>query len=265
MPKYRGVEQQEIIDSIRNGARFVHDLNIGPECNELIAPLFQEENIAPIVNATSDDELSAAIHASGAEHIFLSVAAVLHYHAQADTQKEGASIYLSLANWGGLTGVSTGARTLLHDEIDHHIKFQSHKNLQPAPAYADPFDQYSLVVGDLEPNAEAISETEKIAAISVKFRELLTPFWQKGGLQSMAQGIGVVFRVKNGGFDFGPSKRIGFNFTGTMEAAQLIANAFPEYHVINSNEEVIAPEAAKSHAGDIASRRGAEADRRAAR
>lgn len=237
MPYYRGVDQNEVAQSIETAVEFLTGLNIGPECNKLAASVTEGNKLENIRNAQTDAKLVTAVNESGAASAFIRLANALYYHAHANTDGKGLDALKGLAKWGAIGGARDMALHPSDMEINDHLnELPAIENIYaPIPGVEYPFDMYGLTVK----NASVLSKEEASQLyqekLAPKVQEILEPFFAKNEVRMV--GVGLVGEWRNT-----KTPKTGVVFEATREAAQAVADAFPEHDVINSRDETVSPE-----------------------
>lgn len=236
MPHYRGVNQNEVAQSIEAAAEFLTEMNIGPECNQLAASIIEGNKLENIRQAQTDAELVTAVNKSGAESAFIRLAKALYYHAHANTDGKGLEVLKGLSKWGAIGGARDMALHPSDEEINRHLsQLPEIENIHaPIPGIEQPFNTYGLTLK----NASALSEKEAWGLyqekLAPKVREILEPFFAKNEVRMV--GVGLIGNWQNT-----KNPKNGVAFEATREAAQAVADAFPEHDVINNRDETVSP------------------------
>lgn len=226
MPRFRGIEQKQVVDSLQNAAQFVLDQKVGPECDAIAQKWLGGENIARLEAATSDAELVNAVRDTNAAGAFTMLQKLLVHHALADTDGKGLEIAQDLSRWGGLSGARAFALFPSDMEIDAHIAqnptLQAHAG--DKLELETPLATYGVVLTE----ADATNKD----ALEQRFNDALQPL--RARMEVTYHGQGMVGSREG--------RKSGFMFEGTREAAQAIANAFPDHEVLNEQDERVTAE-----------------------
>lgn len=123
MPSYRGISQVEIVSSINDARTLLAAHSTGSALEDHLAKV-GDHTLDAIASAQTDDELAAAIKDSYVEANFVWIAKLLRFHAEADTDNKGLSVYKNLAKWGALSGARAMILSSVDVEIDKYIASQ---------------------------------------------------------------------------------------------------------------------------------------------
>ncbi len=123
MPSYRGISQVEIVSSINDARVLLAAHSSGIALEDHLAKV-GDYALAAIASARTDAELASAIKDSYVEANFLWIAKLLRFHAEADTDGKGLSVYKNLAKWGALSGSRALILSAVDVEIDQYIAKQ---------------------------------------------------------------------------------------------------------------------------------------------
>ncbi len=123
MPSYRGISQIEIVSSITDARTLLAAHSTGSALEDHLHKV-SDDALSAIANAQTDEELSAAIKDSYIEANFVWIAKLLRFHAEADTDNKGLSVYKNLAKWGALSGARAMILSHVDVEIDQYIASQ---------------------------------------------------------------------------------------------------------------------------------------------
>lgn len=235
MPSYRGFDQRDIFRSIMAARAFLLRHNDGPELRMHLAKV-DDAQLQAIADATDSPQLAAAIDASRIEDNFIFVRHLLEYHADANTAYEGRNILAGLRVWGALTGNRAMAHTALDAEIEDYIRNRplleraraAFNRLRPQQEGA--FQHYVLAIeGMAEGRIKWNDARAETLAESVQDR--LEPFVRLNEARNICIGMMTSH----------PADPQGIVFTATRRAAQAVANAFPQYRLIDRNGQDITP------------------------
>lgn len=257
MPKYRGIDQTEIVDSIENALAFLKALDIGPACNDLIALAENPKDLARIRNAKNVEQLVYAMNESDVEYTLTMLGDALRYHARANTDNKGFDILKNVSKWS-----NSGLRDMgLHRsdvEISEHIaELPSVGNLYgPISGIEGPFQEYGVVFPDQTLGGGNPAEMERQnAKLFEGASAIFDKYYKLNEVELVAVGL-----IGKRDFSNPENMKKGVSFVATRTVAQAIADAFPDHTVINKNDEVITPQA-KSHAANVEKSRAAESER----
>ena len=123
MPTYRGISQVEIVSSINDARTLLAAHSTGSALEDHLNKV-GDYALSAIANAQTDEELSAAIKDSYIEANFLWIAKLLRFHAEADTDGKGLSVYKNIAKWGALSGSRAMVLSAVDVEISKYIDNQ---------------------------------------------------------------------------------------------------------------------------------------------
>lgn len=255
MPQFRGIEKEDILSSIEAAIDFLKDQDIGPLCNPLIEEAQNEVELNRIRIAKTDEQLRYALNAAEATDVIRILDKALLYHAQVNTNGTGFDIYNNLSRWGGIGGARDFGLSHEDLEIEDYIATLPELDIYaPLPGLEHAFDMYGVVLRDAAIGLE--TSPEEVKAVSARISKLLESHWETGDVQASG-GQGVVGKWTPGASDH----KWGAPFMCTKNVAQAVADAFPEYTVVNSKDDVIAPSQAQSHADTVTQRRAAGGER----
>lgn len=103
--KYLGVDKDVVIESLKDGERFIRNLNIGAATNSIL----DEFNIAAAVKtleaAKNDKDLAQAMRETGTPSLFTRMSDVFQHCAALDLQGRPHELYQKLASWGAFSGM----------------------------------------------------------------------------------------------------------------------------------------------------------------
>lgn len=138
MAIYRGIEQAEIISSIRNATALLEKHSTGAACKKMLARLDTPDEtgqspLEKITAAQDDKSLAEAVRASGAAGVFSQLGELLEYHAYADTDGKGGAVFDSIAAWNGMSAAVLAVYTPLNAEMDSWLaaSYASHVAFTP--------------------------------------------------------------------------------------------------------------------------------------
>lgn len=123
MPSYRGISQIEIVSAINDARTLLAAHSTGSALDDHLAQV-NDYALAAIASAHNDEELASAIKDSYVEANFVWIAKLLRFHAEADTDGKGLSVYKNLAKWGALSGARAMILSHVDVEIDKYIASQ---------------------------------------------------------------------------------------------------------------------------------------------
>ena len=114
MVDYRGVDKEDVINSLRQAEAFLRQLNLGPATTKNLDSWLAKDPYSKIEAATDRKALAQAMSETGSAWVFLRAGQVFRHHALADTNGIGLKIYQGVASWGGFDG----AMTLEYGQVD---------------------------------------------------------------------------------------------------------------------------------------------------
>lgn len=108
MPAYRGVDQREIVDSIRHGFQFLQTLRIGSVTDTILTNEALVPGLEEIEGAPNNEALVAAMRSTGFRDFFCPFHEILRFHALTDSPIKGMAgpalgAYKSLMSWSAFT------------------------------------------------------------------------------------------------------------------------------------------------------------------
>lgn len=118
MLDYRGIDKQDVLDSLHCGEAFLRSLNLGPATTKELDDWVAGSPYAAIQAATNREELA---HAVGGAWPFMCSFDLLRHHALVDTNGVGLRIFEDIARWGAFDGARGGGETLADTERDAHL------------------------------------------------------------------------------------------------------------------------------------------------
>lgn len=138
MPSYRGVDQNDLLKSINDACELLETHSTGPECQKLIDglraadPATGVSKLGAIANATTDQELAAAVRGSGASWLFICLDEVLQFHAVYNTDGKGRDIAERLSRWGAGDGARVSAYYPIDAEADSWLAVNYARHVEPS-------------------------------------------------------------------------------------------------------------------------------------
>jgi len=145
MPSYRGVEKEELVDSIDRAIAFIDRLDLGPATGRMLENIVGQNRIAEIALAETDAELVYAVQDTNIGMAMTLFSRVLKFHALTDPAPEGRKsealdIYSKLVSWGAFPPGEFQITSGMDKEFNAHL----------VPAYID-----ALTYEDEAPGSEA--------------------------------------------------------------------------------------------------------------
>ncbi len=130
MTSYRGIDKEDLLDSIFAAKRFIMNLHLGPATEEWFSTWVGTYPYAEIRNARSDEELVSVLKNTGAREMFHPFRDVFAYHGMVqladdseDAEDTAPKIYADLAVWGAFQNPPRERPPLnsLKKEIDGYL------------------------------------------------------------------------------------------------------------------------------------------------
>lgn len=254
MVSFLGIPQSEVIASLESASSFLKNKNIGPRCNTLAA-LWDAagENIQQLRAATTDEEFIEAIKATKASGSFSAVQCVFYHYASLDEESTECKLLESLAKWSGVDGQNqfvtkepagsympaAGGYSIENEELYIEeistLLPEGNYNLPEGikPAYGD----YGLVFPaesqGLFTDWEAAEQHWQ--SLADEINKVAAPYIETLAIKNPIYSDPVTVK-------YYPTAAEGIAVTrATREAAQAIANAFPEYEMVNSLTDEVIP------------------------
>jgi hypothetical protein len=131
MPAYRGVDQREIVDSIRQGLKFLRSLRMGSVADTILVNEALIPGLAEIEGASNNEALVAAMRSTGFRDFFFPFYEILRFHALTDSPTEGLAgpapkVYKNLMAWSAFTWVGASRRRSRDHQLFHPPMFGPH-------------------------------------------------------------------------------------------------------------------------------------------
>jgi hypothetical protein len=121
MVDYRGVEKQDIINSLQQAEAFLRRLDMGPATVKVLDDWLAKDPYAKIEAATTREALATAMKQMQSTSVFLRAGDIFVHHALVDTDGVGRKIFEGLGAWGGLSGTITADYRPTDEEQDAHL------------------------------------------------------------------------------------------------------------------------------------------------
>lgn len=272
MRTFRGVEEQAVIRSIEEGAKFLLAENVGPLCNAAMTALLSSEGLAKMKAAPTNEAFIEALVLMPELGALSDFKRALQYHARANTNGQGQDIYLNLSSWGAFRGIRQDNVTPEDQEIMDYLDSKPKVDWQaPIPGNTDtPFHYYYLTAPgidlpqeperpEIKTREDRMAHIEKRKAYKAALEEAYSPVsdrlkpllthYSKRYEASDSIGIGSIGAFQE-----------GIELYMIAEAAQKIADTLTDCRLVDRNGKAVSPSqgAGKSHTEALESRRASE-------
>jgi hypothetical protein len=222
MVDYRGVDKQDVINSLKQAEAFLQQLDIGPETAKVLHDWLAKDPYIKIQAAQDNKALAQAMSETGTADVFDSAAAVFYHHALLDTDGLGKRVCENLCVWGAFAG-----KTLSQEAGDEAGAYAFAETAKMAVARKSPFHPQTWHIK--KKSADEWKE-DYLQADMLNRYKLGKDFYKASGLARKAKKLNIQSPFEQYGIeikDFGKSNR---DTSKTKEMKEQMRAALAPFH-----------------------------------
>ena len=103
--KYLGVDKDAVIQSLKEGEKFIRSLKIGPATDGILDQFNSAAALPKLAAAQNDKELALAMGETGAPSLLTRMSDVFRHCAALDLEGAAHQLYQDLGEWGAFSGI----------------------------------------------------------------------------------------------------------------------------------------------------------------